>query len=156
MSNYLNGDRGSIIIHSTATPSNIITLTEDNASSVTSSNAVKFSPFQNGGLQYDFDSLATEDSGRSVDGEMHIQWILSRARKLEIQLPPCTFAFFSAVVNKVMGRKYYVTYIDPLTNSEMTIHVYTSNGKGNLYSGVIRNGLIQGASFNAIELKGES
>lgn len=156
MSNYLNGDKGSIIIHSSSTPSNIITLTEANASSVTDSNSIKFSPFQNGGLNYVVDSLATEDSGRSVDGMMHITWILSRARKLEIQLPPCTFAYYSAIMNRVLGRKYYVTFIDPVTNTEMTINVYTSNGKGNLYSGVVRNGLIQGASFNAIELKGET
>ena len=152
---YLN-TKGEVVISSTATPSNIIDLTESNASSVTSSNSIRFAPFQNGGLQIDYDSLATEDSGRSVDGMMHITWILSRARKVEIQLPPCTSNFASKILDKVMGRKYYITYWDLITNSEKTINVYTSNGKGSLYSGVVRNGLYQGITFNAIELKGET
>lgn len=156
MSNYLGGDKGSIIIHSSSTPTNIKTLTEATASSITSSDSIKFSPFQGGGLNYVVDSLATEDSGRSVDGYNHITFILTRVRKLEIQLIPCSFAYYSAIMNKVLGRKYYVTFIDPVTNSEKTCYVYTSNGKGSLYSGVVRNGLIQGASFNAIEIMGET
>lgn len=152
---YLN-TKGEVVISTTSTPTNIVDLTESNASTVTSGNSIRFSPFQNGGLQIDYDSLATEDSGRSVDGEMHITWILSRARKVEIQLPPCSAAFASKILNKVMGRKYYITYWDLITNSEKTIHVYTSNGKGSLYSGVVRNGIYQGITFNAIELKGET
>ena len=156
MSTYLNGDRGSIIIHSASTPSNITVLTESNAATFSSSNSLQFSPFQGNGLNFDYDSLATEDSGRSVDGTMHIHWILTRARKLEIILPPCSYAFASAILSRVMGKFYYVTYIDPLTNAERTIHVYTSNGKGSLYSGIVKNGLLQQVSFNAIELKGET
>lgn len=148
--------KGEVVISSSSTPSNIIDLTESNASSVTSSHSIRFAPFQNGGLQIDYDSLATEDSGRSVDGEMHITWILSRARKVEIQLPPCTAAFASKILDRVLGRKYYITYWDLATNAEKTIHVYTSNGRGSMYSGIIRNGLYQGISFNGIELKGET
>ena len=156
MSNYLNGDRGSIIIHAAATPSNITVLTEANAGSINASYSIRFSPFQNGGLKFDYDSLATEDSGRSADGQMHIGWILTRARKLEIQLRPCTYAYCSEILKRVMGKFYYITYIDPLTNAERTIHVYTSNGHGDLYSGVVRNGLLQGVQFSGIELKGET
>ncbi len=148
--------KGEVVISSSALPSNIIDLTESNASSVTSSNSIRFSPFQGGGLQIDYDSLATEDSGRSVDGMMHITWILSRARKVEIQLPPCSAAFASKILDRVMGRKYYITYWDLITNAEKTIYVYTSNGKGSLYSGVVRNGLYNGITFNGIELKGET
>lgn len=156
MSNYLNGDKGFIIIHSTAIPSNIKTLTEATASSFQSSDSVKFSPFQGGGLNYDYDSLATEDSGRSVDGLMHITWIIARARKLEITLPPCSFAYASVILSRVMGKKYYITYLDPLTNTEKTIYVYTSNGRGALYSGVVHKGLLTGVTFNGIELMGET
>lgn len=148
--------KGEVVISSTATPSNIIDLTESSAGSVTDSNSIRFSPFQNGGLTIDYDSLATEDSGRSVDGMMHISWILTRARKVEIQLPPCTSAYASKVLKRVMGKKYYITYWDLITNEEKTIYVYTSNGKGSLYSGVVRNGLYQGITFNAIEIMGET
>lgn len=42
--------KGEVVISSSALPSNIIDLTESNASSVTSSNSIRFSPFQGGGL----------------------------------------------------------------------------------------------------------
>lgn len=156
MSNYLNGDKGCVIISSTATPSNIIYLTEANASSVTASNSIKFSPFQGGGLNIDYDSLATEDSGRSVDGYNHITWILSRARKVEIQLRPCSALYASKILDRVMGKKYYITFWDLATNAERTCYVYTSNGRGGMYSGVVRNGIYQGVQFNAIEIMGET
>jgi len=152
---YLN-TQGEVVISSTATPSNIIDLTEANAASVTSSNSIRFAPFQGGGLNVDYDSLATEDSGRSVDGYIHITWILSRARKVEIQLPPCSALFASKILDRVMGRKYYITFYDIATNSEKTCYVYTSNGRGSMYSGVVRNGLWQGIQFNAIEIMGET
>ncbi len=152
---YLN-TKGEVIIHSAATPANITDLTESNAASFGSNKSPRFAPFQNGGLNQDYDSLATEDSGRSVDGLMHITWILSRARKLEITLPPCSAAFASVILNRVLGRKYYITYWDLATNQEKTIYVYTSKGNGGLYSGVVRNGLYQGVTFNAIELMGET
>ena len=37
----------------------------------------------------------------------------------------------------------------------MTRYVYTSNGSSDWYSGVLYNGLLQNASFNAIEVGGE-
>ena len=156
MSNYLNGKKGTVIIHSSQVPTNIVTLTEANASSFSDSNSLQFSPFQNGGMQIDYDSLATEDSGRSVDGYLHITWIISRARKVEMQLPPCSAAFASQILKRVMGKHYYLTYWDILTNAEKTIYVYTSNGRGGMYSGVVRNGIYQGISFNAIEIMGET
>ena len=155
MSNYLNGDKGAIIIHSAQVPTNIKLLTESSASSFTSSDSVKFFPFQNGGLIYDTDSLATEDSGRSVSGRIDISWIISRIRKLEIILPPCSIAFYSVIADRVLGRIYWITYFDPITNAEKSINVYTSNGRADMYSGVIHNGLLTGCSFSAIEMDGE-
>ena len=155
MPNYLQ-NKGQVIISSTEVPSNIIDLTEENAASVTSSNSIRFSPFQGGGLNIDYDSLATEDSGRSVDGYNHITWILSRARKVEIQLRPCSALYASKILDRVMGRKYYIRFWDLATNAERTCYVYTSNGRGGMYSGVVRNGIYQGVQFNAIQIMGET
>lgn len=152
---YLN-TKGEVVISTSSTPSNIVDLTESNASSNLDSNSIRFAPFQNGGLQIDYDSLATEDSGRSVSGYMDITWILARVRKLEIQLRPCSSAYASQVLKRVMGKKYYITYWDLYDNAEKTIYVYTSNGNGNVYSGVIHNGLYQGVTFNAIEIMGDT
>ena len=99
-----------------------------------------------------FDSLASEDSGRTDDGVMHIYWIKNRLRKWEIELPPCTSAEAASVLNKVQGNTYYITIWDILSNSEVTVHVYTSNSSGDCYNDVLYNGLWQGVKFSAIEL----
>jgi hypothetical protein len=52
----------------------------------------------------------------------------------------------------VQGQEYYITYQDPTTNRERRVKVYTSNSSTDIYSGVVRNGLYQGFTFNAIEL----
>lgn len=99
-----------------------------------------------------FDSLATEDSGRTDDGVMHITWIKNKLRKWEIELPPCTAQEAYNVLSKVQGKIYYITIWDLSSNSEVTTHVYTSNSAGDCYSGVLYNGLYQGVKFSAIEL----
>lgn len=103
------------------------------------------------------ESLADSDSGRTADGTMHINWILKRIRKLEIEMPVCSPSVASSILNLVQGREYWITFWDPLTNTEMTKKVYTSNSKANCYNGVLlTNGLWQGVQFSAIELAGES
>lgn len=99
-----------------------------------------------------FDSLASENSGRTDDGIMHITWIKNNLRKWEIEMPPCTSSEASAILSLVQGQKYYIKIWDIKTNSEVTVHVYTSNSSAECYSGVVMNGLYQGLSFSAIEL----
>lgn len=106
-------------------------------------------------LRVGFESLAGEDSGRTDDGVMRINWIFRKIRKVEIEMPPMTSAKVAELLGLVQGQEYRLTYYDPLDNVERTIEVYTSNSKTDLYSGVILNGLWQGVSFNAIELAGE-
>ena len=111
--------------------------------------------FRTKSLKVNFESLASEDSGRTDDGTMNINWVLSRIRKIEIEMPPCTTEEAARILDKVHGRIYNITYFDPLANRELTKEVYTSNSSADCYSGVLRNGLWQGISFNAIERAGE-
>lgn len=113
---------------------------------------IEFTPSS---LKVNFESLATDDSGRTADGVMHINYIFSKIRKLEIAMPPCSAAEASALLSKVQGRVYNITYFDPLANAEITIEVYTSGSSGSCYSGVVRNGLYTGITFNAIQTGGE-
>lgn len=106
-------------------------------------------------LRVSFDSLVGEDSGRTDDGVMRINWIFRKIRKVEIEMPPCSSEEVSNLLGLVQGKEYSLTYYDPLDNVERTIEVYTSNSKSDLYNGIIVNGLWQGVSFNAIELAGE-
>lgn len=87
---------------------------------------------------------------------MHIYWVFKRIRKIEIIMPPSNASELASLFAAVQGQEYELTYFDPLTNAEKTIKVYTSNSSGDLYSGVIYNGLWQDAGFNAIEMAGEN
>lgn len=107
-------------------------------------------------IKVDLESLASEDSGRTDDGVMHINWVLKKIRKVQIELPPSTADVFAPLLAAVQGQTYSLTYFDPLANAEKTITAYTSKGSSNLYSGVLYNGLWQGTQFNAIEVGGEN
>ena len=107
-------------------------------------------------IKVDLESLASEDSGRTDDGVMHINWILKKIRKVQIELPPSTADVFAPLLAAVQGQTYSLTYFDPLANAEKTITAYTSKGSSSLYSGVLYNGLWQGTQFNAIEVGGEN
>ena len=106
-------------------------------------------------IKVGFESLASENSGRTLDGILHIDWVLSRIRKVEIEMPPMSSADVSRLLSLVQGREYTLVYFDPLDNAEKAIEVYTSNSSSDMYSGVLYNGLWQGVKFNAIEIGGE-
>lgn len=101
-----------------------------------------------------FDSLADENSGRTADGVMHINWIWRNIRKVNVSLPPLTTSELSNIFSQVQGKEYNLTYIDPIKGKN-TIHCYTSNVTADCKNGVLYNGLWMGASFHAIELEGE-
>lgn len=107
-------------------------------------------------LKIDYDSLATSDSGRDDDGYMHIDWILQRARKLNITLPPMFKHDVGEILDLVMGQVYKITFRDAITDAAMTIDVYTSKTNATLYSGTISDGIWTGCTFSAIEMGGES
>ena len=106
-------------------------------------------------LQIDYDSLASANSGRTLDGVMHIYYVFNKIRKLEIELRPMTPDELAPIISRVQGQFYDITYWDLIDNQERTIHVYTSKSGANWYSGIVRHGLVQGIKFNAIELAGE-
>ena len=107
-------------------------------------------------IKVNLESLASEDSGRTDDGVMHINWVLKKIRKVQIELPPSTADVFAPLLAAVQGQTYSLTYFDPLANAEKTITAYTSTSSSELYSGILYNGLCQGTQFNAIEVGGEN
>lgn len=103
-------------------------------------------------IKPNYDSLATENSGRTDDGIMHITWVRSNLRKYEIEMPPCTALEASAILSAVQGKIYDLTIFDVKSNREITLQCYTSNSQADCYSGVLYNGLWQGITFSAIEV----
>lgn len=99
-----------------------------------------------------FDSLADENSGRTEDGVMHINWIRSKMRKWEITMPPMTSAEAYKLLTDVQGKVYTLTIWDISSNAEVSVSVYTSNSNADMYSGVLYNGLWRGFKFSAIEV----
>ena len=92
-------------------------------------------------IKYSWESLASEDSGRTLDGVMHIYWVKRKIRKLEITMPPCTYQTIADIINSVQGKEYTISYIDPASNEWTSAYVYTSNSKSDIYSGILYGGL---------------
>ena len=139
MSNYLSGNKYKILFHASSTP----TATEQ-------ANNIVIPRLD--GLHISLETIANENSGRDLSGNMHITWVKTDLRKLEIELPPCSYAEVARVRSIALARKAYVTYIDPYTNTERTTHYYNSGGSADVYSGVVHNGLITGFSFSVIDI----
>ncbi len=97
------------------------------------------------------ESLASEDSGRTLDGVMHIYWVQRDLKKIEIVLPPCTTGLLKQLKDIVQGKEYYIRF-KSFEGNYLTRYVYTSNLNANMYSGVLYNGLWQDFEFHAIEL----
>lgn len=108
-------------------------------------------------IKVNYESLSSDDSGRTADGVMHIYWIYRKVRKVEIELrPTADRSSLARILALVQGQEYNLTYWDPLENAEKTIKAYTSNSSADMYNGVLYGGMWQGVSFNAIELAGEN
>jgi len=60
-------------------------------------------------IHYGWESLASEDSGRTLDGVMRTYWVKPNLRKFEIILPPTTGDVISSVVSAVQGKDYNIT-----------------------------------------------
>ena len=106
-------------------------------------------------IRNNYESLATEDSGRTLDGVMHIYWVFNNIRKVEIEMPPCTYEMIRDILRLVQGREYTLTFFDPMIGTLRSIQCYTSNSHADMYSGVVHNGLWTGFTFNAIEIAGD-
>lgn len=106
-------------------------------------------------LKMSYESLASDDSGRTLDGVMHIYWVKRNLNKFEIVLPPVTANTILSLVNLVQGKEYYIRLPFGKIGGVQTFnikHVYTSNANTSMYSGVLYGGLWQDFTFHAIEL----
>ena len=54
-------------------------------------------------IKVDLESLASEDSGRTDDGVMHINWVLKKIRKVFIEMPPSITADIAPLLSAVQG-----------------------------------------------------
>ena len=107
-------------------------------------------------IKVDYDSLMSDDSGKTDDGVMHIYWVFRKTREIEISLPPSSGADISNLLSKVQGQIYNLTYFDPLENEERTLQCYTTSSSASMYSGIFLNGLWIGVQITATEVGGDN
>jgi len=73
-------------------------------------------PFTAKSINIIYDTLTSEDSGRTDDGVMHINWVIGDGQtyksivKLEIEMPPQTSSDASTILKLVQGKIYNITY----------------------------------------------
>lgn len=107
-------------------------------------------------IKVDYDSLISDDSGKTDDGVMHIYWVFRKTREVTISLPPSTGAEVSNLLSKVQGQIYNLTYFDPLENEERTLQCFTTKSSVSMYSGVLLNGMWNGVQIKATEVGGDN
>ena len=112
-------------------------------------------PFYPADFKISYDSLAGPQSGRSIDGEMHIDWILRKVTKLEITLPPHKYddPTFSYIAQAIQGQIVTVDFFDYLSQTYRTdVEMYCSQ----VSAGYSYKGLVNEVSFELIEMEGEN
>lgn len=87
--------------------------------------------FEAKNINVTYESLASEDSGRTDDGVMHIEWVRSKMTKVEVTMPPIPSSVVSELIGLVQGREYTIGYWDVSINSWRYLGVYTPNSKLN-------------------------
>ena len=61
-------------------------------------------------LTVNYESLSSDNSGRTLDGVMHIYWVFNRIRKLEIEMAPTTADKIAQLFSRVQGKTYDIKY----------------------------------------------
>lgn len=112
-------------------------------------------------LKLNFESMQAPDSGYTDDGEYHAHFTIKNRRKLEITMPAFKIdtagTAMSNLISSIQGKTYWITYYDYVAKAEKTIHVFTDASAAECFSGVLfTNGVWQGLTFVATELKGET
>ena len=105
------------------------------------------------GITVKYKSVLSPNSGQTADGVMHLEWVKSRKREIQITMPPMTASELSTLYSLVQGKTYSLTFYDPV-QGEIDIDCYTESSSAQLYSGIISNGLYIGVQFVAKELGG--
>lgn len=97
--------------------------------------------------------LADENSGRSDDGMMHINYIRTGMHKVEIKYSALSAEEWKYMLDLLdeSPEEMALTYLDP-QNGVSTIRCYSGDDAGSLYSSVLYGGLYRNCTFNCIEL----
>lgn len=102
-------------------------------------------------LTWGYSDLSSEESARTLDGKSHKDIIVQKV-KLECVWNNVTAAEASTLLTAVCPYAYRnVTYLDPITNKQITKSFYTGDKSVPVKSYNINGTIYQSVSFNFIE-----
>lgn len=102
-------------------------------------------------LKIDYDSLSGPDSGRSMDGTMHINWLKSKLVKLEVTLPPHKYndTNYNSIFGIIQGQSTLsVTFWDYMDKQTKTLTMYCSQTS----AGYTYKEMVNEATFELIQM----
>lgn len=97
----------------------------------------------------EYNSLASEDSGRDESGYMHIVWVRTDIRKVKLKYALMTGEELAYMRNLMQGKDFYFTYADE--QQPKTFYGYTSNINATLYTKFGDTLIYKDVSINVIE-----
>jgi len=102
-------------------------------------------------LSWGYSDLSSEESGRTLDGKSHKDIIASKV-KLDCSWNNLSGTEASALLQKVCPYAYRnITYLDPITNTNITKSFYTGDKSAPVKSYAISGTIYSTISFNFVE-----
>lgn len=102
-------------------------------------------------LTWGYSDLSSEESGRTLDGKSHKDIIAPKV-KLECVWSNPTASETSALLLAVCPYAYRnVTYLDPMTNTEVTKSFYTGDKSAPVKTYALEDAIYTSVSFNFVE-----
>ena len=84
--------------------------------------------------------LDTNESGRSIDGNLHRDVIGTNFRKIDLTWKTMTREDLKKFLNAVSKTNFMVTYYDPIQDAMVKKTMYASDRKVDMYNFIIDNG----------------
>ena len=104
-------------------------------------------------------NVASSDSGRTEDGQMHINWVRRDVRKVNLIYSAISGAEKALMESLMQGQEFYFRYVDPHYEGETLVKVdqfygYTGESNYQEYSDVhyaSEGGIFTNFSINVVE-----
>lgn len=100
-------------------------------------------------IAVEFNSLASEDSGRDESGYMHIIWVRSNIRKVSLKYALMTESELEYMTSRMQGKEFEFTFVD--VGGVHTMNAYTSNIQATLYTTFNGINIYKDISISVIE-----
>ena len=102
------------------------------------------------GIQVEHTNLAGSSSGRTEDGIMHIEWVRTDIRKVNLRWKVLTASELNYILGLMQGREFVLTFRD--RGAVQTMNAYSAESSYTYYSSALGEDIYTDISINAIEM----